>query len=43
MKVQKLVRKMYEAILKNDKKAEQKLWEKSIKKSLQHKKTYVIK
>lgn len=34
---------MYEAIIKNDKEAEKKLWAKSIKKSLQHKKTYVIK
>jgi hypothetical protein len=43
MKVQKLVRKMYEAILRKDKEAEHKLWVKSIKKSLKHKKTYVIK
>lgn len=43
MKVRKLVQKMYEAILTNDKKAEQKLWLKSIKKSLKHKRTYVIK
>ena len=34
---------MYEAILTHNKKAEQKLWVKSIKKSLKHKKTYVIK
>ena len=34
---------MYEAIIKNDKKAEQKLWLKSINKSLKHKRTYVIK
>jgi ribosomal protein S20 len=43
MKVQTLVRKMYEAILRKDKEAEHKLWVKSIKKSLKHKKTYVIK
>lgn len=43
MKVQTLIKKMYEAIIKNDKKAEQKLWLKSIKKSLKHKRTYVIK
>ena len=43
MKVQKIVKKMYEAILTKDREAEQKLWVKSIKKSLKHKKTYVIK
>jgi hypothetical protein len=43
MKVQKLIEKMYKAIIKNDKEAEKKLWLKSIEKSLKHKKTYVIK
>ncbi len=33
---------MYEAILRKDKEAEHKLWEKSIKKSLKHKKTHAI-
>ncbi len=34
---------MYESIIKNDKETEKKLWLKSLKKSLKHKKTYVIK
>jgi hypothetical protein len=43
MKVRKLVRKLYEAILKGDKDQEKRLWEKSLKKSLKHKRTQVIK
>ena len=43
MKVQKLVRKMYEAILNKDQKKEKELWMKSLKKSLKQKNTYVIK
>jgi hypothetical protein len=43
MKVQKLVRKMYEAILNKDQKKEKELWMKSLKKSLKHKNTFVIK
>ena len=43
MKVQKLVRKMYEAILDKDQKKEKELWLKSLKKSLKHKNTFVIK
>jgi hypothetical protein len=43
MKTKKLVKEMYEAILTKDKKTEKKLWLKSLKKSLKHKKTYVIK
>jgi hypothetical protein len=43
MKVKKLVKEMYEAILAKDKETEKKLWFKSLKKSLKHKKTYVIK
>jgi hypothetical protein len=33
---------MYEAILQNDKEKEKKLWLKSLKKSLKHKNTFVI-
>jgi hypothetical protein len=42
MKMKKLVTKMYEAILQNDKEKEKKLWLKSLKKSLKHKNTFVI-
>jgi hypothetical protein len=34
---------MYEAILNKDKKKEKELWMKSLKKSLKHKNTFVIK
>ena len=43
MKVQKIVKKMYEAIIRKDDKTEKKLWLKSLKKSLKHKKTHIIK
>jgi len=43
MKVKKLIKKMYEAIVRNDKDEEQRLWLKALKKSLKHKKTHVIK
>lgn len=43
MKMKKLVKKMYEAILRKDVKTEKKLWLKSLKKSLKHKKTHIIK
>jgi hypothetical protein len=43
MKTKKLIKKIYEAILQNDKEEEKKLWFKSLKKSLKHKKTFVIK
>jgi hypothetical protein len=43
MKVKKLVKKMYEAILKNDKEEEKRLWFISLKKSLNHKKTHIVK
>lgn len=42
MKVNQIVKKMYQAILQHDEKKEKKLWLKAIKKSLKHKKTYVI-
>jgi hypothetical protein len=43
MKVQTIVKKMYQAILKHDEKKEKKLWFKALKKSLNHKHTEVIK
>jgi hypothetical protein len=43
MKVKKLALKMYEAILNKDKEAEKDLWLKSLKKSLKHKNTHIIK
>jgi hypothetical protein len=43
MKVKKLVKKMYEAIVRKDKEEEQRLWLKALKKSLKHKKTHIIK
>ena len=42
MKVQKVITKMYKAIIAGDKEAEKKLWLEAIKKSLQHKKTQAI-
>lgn len=42
MKVQKLIRKMYKAIVRADKKKERKFYFKILKKSLKHKKTQVI-
>lgn len=42
MKVKKLVREMYAAILNRDKEAEKQLWLKALEKSLKHKKTYTI-
>lgn len=41
--MKKLTKKMYEAILRNDKAEEKKLWLKSLKKSLKHKNTVIIK
>jgi len=43
MKVHKLVRKLYEAILNGDTDEEKRLWQKSLKKSLKHKRTHIIK
>lgn len=43
MKVKNLVKQLYVAILKKDKEEEKRLWLKSIKKSLKHKKTHIIK
>ena len=42
MKTKKLVRKMYLACVRHDKKKQKKLWLKSIKKSLKKKHTEVI-
>ena len=43
MKVQKIVKKMYQAILNHNENKEKKLWFKALKKSLKHKHTEVIK
>jgi hypothetical protein len=42
MKIKNLVRKMYLACVNHQKKKEKKLWMKTLKKSLQHKKTQII-
>jgi hypothetical protein len=42
MKVGKLIKKYYKAIIKGDKQEEQRLWNKSLKKSLKGKHTQVI-
>jgi hypothetical protein len=42
MKTKKLVRKMYLACVRHDKKEQQRLWFKALKKSLKHKHTEVI-
>jgi len=42
MKVKKLVKKLYNAIFDHDKKAEVEIYKKLIKKSLKHKKTYLV-
>lgn len=42
MKVQKIVKKMYQAILAHDLVKEKKLWLKTLKKSLKHKHTEVV-
>ena len=42
MKVKKIVRKMYKAILRKDKNAERRLWIKSLRKSLKHKHTEAV-
>lgn len=43
MKIKELVMKMYKACINHDKVKEMKLWKKTMKKSLKHKKTHVIK
>jgi len=43
MKVNKIIKKMYEACIKHDKEKEKKLWFKAIKKSLKGKHTESIK
>jgi flagellar biosynthesis/type III secretory pathway protein FliH len=43
MKVNKIIMKMYKAIIDKDIKLEKKLWFKALKKSLKSKKTQVIK
>jgi hypothetical protein len=42
MKVRKIVKKMYQAILNHDKVKEKKLWFKALKKSLKHKHTQMV-
>ena len=42
MKVKKLVKKMYEAILRHDVVEEKKIWMKTLQKSLKHKNTHII-
>ena len=42
MKIKNLVQKMYEAILEKDTETEKKIWFKTLKKSLKHKKTHII-
>lgn len=43
MKMQKLIKKMYKAIIEKNQKKEKKLWLKSLKKSLKHKSTHAVK
>ena len=43
MKVNKLIMKMYKAILKGDKNKERRLWFRAMRKSLKHKHTEAIK
>ena len=43
MKVKKIIRKMYQAIIDHDEKKEKKLWLKALKKSLKNKHTQIIK
>lgn len=42
MKVKKIVKKMYQAILTHDLKKEKKLWFKALKKSIDQKHTHII-
>ena len=42
MKVRKIVKKMYQAILNHDTAKEKKLWLKALKKSLKHKHTQIV-
>ena len=42
MKVQKIVKKMYQAILNHNQVKEKKLWFKALKKSLKHKRTQIV-
>jgi hypothetical protein len=42
MKVRKIVKKMYQAILNHDQKQEKKFWFKALKKSLKHKHTQAV-
>jgi hypothetical protein len=43
MKVQKIIKKMHQAIFEHDVKKEKKMWLKALKKSINHKNTHVIK
>jgi hypothetical protein len=42
MKVNKLIRRMYKAILKGNKAKEKRLWIKSLRKSIKHKHTEAV-
>lgn len=43
MKVQKLVKKLYQSIFDHDQTKEKKMWFKVLRKSINHKKTHAIK
>ena len=43
MKVKKLIKKMYKAIIRSEKEKERKFYFKILKKSLKHKHTYAVK
>jgi ribosomal protein S20 len=43
MKVKTLIKEMYHACIVNDTETQQELWNKALKKSLKHKRTYLIK
>jgi len=43
MKVQKILKKIYQACISHDKIKEKKLWLKALRKSINHKHTYAIK
>jgi hypothetical protein len=43
MKVEKIIKQMYKAIIAGDAAEERRLWHKALKKSLKKKKTHVIK
>jgi hypothetical protein len=43
MKINKILKKMYEACIDHNKDKEKKMWFKALKKSFEHKRTYAIK